>query len=127
MTKFSVLEDKFAADIVRKFETSSEAAEFFHLENADPPRIHYQPTVDRIMLRSFIYGAVKDGACSINGRDNGWDTVDSEGWYRFRYCRHTNIAEMVIPSKGKIRWISWRSRGYPAHPRFHKGWTDLSI
>ena len=77
MPKYSVLEGKLAADTIRKFETSSEAAQFFHLENADPPRAHYQSTVDRIALRCFIYGAVTNGGCSINGRDDGWDTVDS--------------------------------------------------
>jgi hypothetical protein len=94
-----MLEGKFAVDTVRKFETNSEAAEFFHLENADPPRLHYCSIVDRIALRCFIYGSVKDGACSLNGRDDGWDTVDSEGRYRFRYCRPTIIAEMIVPQR----------------------------
>ena len=94
-----MLVEKYAADTVRKFDSGAEAAQFFHLENADPPRLHYRQTVDKLSLSCSIYGAVNNGVCSINGRDDGWDTVDSEGWYRFRYCRPTNMAELVIPQR----------------------------
>ena len=56
MPRWPALERKFGPDTVRKFETNSEAAEFFHLENADPPRLHYCSIVGRIALRCFIYG-----------------------------------------------------------------------
>ena len=120
MPKYSALAGKYAADTIRKFDSGAEAAQFFHLENADPQRIHYRPTADKISLNCFIYGAVNNGVCSINGRDDGWDTVDSEGWYRFRYCRPTNRAELVVPQMGTFRWISWRPRRYEAYPCFHE-------
>ena len=48
--KCSALVGKYAADTVRKFDSGAEAAQFFHLENADPPRIHYRSIADKISL-----------------------------------------------------------------------------
>jgi hypothetical protein len=54
MPRYAMLVEKYAADTVRKFDSASEAAQFFHLENADPPRLHYRQSVDKLSFNCFI-------------------------------------------------------------------------
>ena len=42
----------------------------------------------------------------MSSRDDGWDLRDSEGWYRYRCCRPTNIRELKIPTREKD-FVGW--------------------
>ena len=39
-------------------------------------------------------------------RDDGWDLRDSEGWYRYRYCRPTTIRELKTPTR-ETDFVGW--------------------
>ena len=73
--------------------------EFIAKENAYPRRPHSR--VDdgdlvEVYFRDLPGSPIQYPA--LGQRDNGWDLVDGDGWYRYRYAKPTLLRDMHIPS-----------------------------
>ena len=85
--------------VVRKFSDADSTREFIAKENAYPRRLHY-----RVVERGLIEVYVRDlpgppiRYPALGQRDNGWDLVDGDGWYRHRYAKPTLLRDVHIPS-----------------------------
>ena len=99
MPKWSFIVGKMGPDTVRKFDSVTEASDFFILENAFPPRLHFALGEEQGSVKVFIFGQLHGGGNALSARDDGWDTDDSEGWYRFRYCRPTKVKDLAVPER----------------------------
>jgi hypothetical protein len=100
MPKWSSIVGKMGPDTVRKFDSVTETRAFFLLENAYPPRLHFEPGERQGSVKGFIVGQLHGGGNALSAGDDGWDTDDSEGWYRFRYCKPTKAKDLVVPERG---------------------------
>ena len=91
---------------VRICKTPEEAVVFVGNANASPLRMHLMSSPHQGMVESKSVGQLGKGGSIVSSRDDGWDLRDSEGWYRYRYCRPITIREFRIPTREKD-FVGW--------------------